>query len=610
MELKNILIKEKQYFLRFILIALVMFVIESSFVLGQGINIFEILNVYIFNFVLINSLMFLIIIFSIFQVLKKWFRVIYYVSGIIFIYPFIINYLLPVVARGVPIESIMKKIVLMLLIIPVLLFFYIYNKIICKFTLKNSIFYYSFLLLIVCTIIPASSNRNESIISHNSDSGNVILFTCDALRSDHINKKTWGLNLQNIRNLKNDSVNFLNYYTVSNVTNPSFASLFTGKNQSDHKLFINGYKLKEKNITLAEVFRKSGYKTAAFSRNVSYRSGIGQGFQYFFHLKRGLTTNGQGRTFKGAIETVFDRIKREISGNDLINHAIEWIGNNKYSPFFVWIHLYDTHLPYNPPREFRGDLSIMGYEFFDNNQRMSIYEKKQLLKNHEIESIRDLYAGEVKHIDKKLGRFIEFLKKNNLYKNTLFIFSSDHGEALYEKEYWIGHNRYLFNNIINIPLLIKPAGQKGIVFKSDEYNFNFSNIYLAQSILDIVGIDFKLSQNCIFDNDRNLMTKFPDIFSFNYEEIENTLNITKISMISGNRKLIFDNTKFNCFKLSFNEDKGSINNKDLKHLKDKMKLKLNKSRRLLTSQKIPEKVKDELKSIGYLNQKNLNNEKN
>lgn len=95
-----------------------------------------------------------------------------------------------------------------------------------------------------------------------------------------------------------------------------------------------------------------------------------------------------------------------------------------------------------------------------------------------------LYRREIRYMDSQLGKLIDFLKENNIYKKSVFIIMGDHGEGMGEYRRHFGHIHYLHKVYSRVPLIILGPGikQRG---KREEL---VSNLNIAPTILDIAGI--------------------------------------------------------------------------------------------------------------------------
>jgi arylsulfatase A-like enzyme len=112
------------------------------------------------------------------------------------------------------------------------------------------------------------------------------------------------------------------------------------------------------------------------------------------------------------------------------------------------------------------------------------------------DSRKRLYKEEIKFMDRQLGKFLDFLKKENLYDNATFIVMGDHGEGLGEYRNHFGHIHFLNRPAVNVPLII--AG-KGIKSKGKRQEL-VSNLNIAPTLLDLAGIkkpDFMLGHSLL-----------------------------------------------------------------------------------------------------------------
>jgi len=143
--------------------------------------------------------------------------------------------------------------------------------------------------------------------------------------------------------------------------------------------------------------------------------GFDRGFDFFdagFHPK---TNRSESR---------YDTVERR--GGDVVAHTIGWLRKNPQSPFFIWVHLYDPHAPYDPPPP---------------------YDKR----------FKDHYDGEVAYSDACLGKLFQYLRQRGLYDRSLIVMMSDHGESLGAHGESM-HGIFLYDETIHVPLLFKLPG--------------------------------------------------------------------------------------------------------------------------------------------------------
>ncbi|MFZ8764965.1 sulfatase-like hydrolase/transferase [Enterococcus diestrammenae] len=148
----------------------------------------------------------------------------------------------------------------------------------------------------------------------------------------------------------------------------------------------------------------------------------------------------------------------------LVERTKKWLLDFKKQdePWYFQLNFWGPHEPYYAPTEFLNhyrDMDILPWENYagDSDNKPRIHDVKRA-NNTEWEEfvpyIRHYYAN-MSHIDYQIGRLIQFLKDNDLYDNTLIIFSSDHGESLGIHNGLCDKAIFMYEEITSIPLLIK-----------------------------------------------------------------------------------------------------------------------------------------------------------
>jgi len=251
---------------------------------------------------------------------------------------------------------------------------------------------------------------------------NVILITMDTLRADHVG--CYGatqVQTSTVDALCHDGVVFDRAISQVPLTWPSHAAILTGMYPFQNGIQdFTGQPLSPQFRTVAQVFKQHSYTTGAVvSAFVLDRSwGLGRGFDFYDDAF-------SAEAFMKKDIGLVDR-----RAGESVSHAIAWLEKTTHRPFFLWLHLYDPHSPYDPPEPFRSQY-----------------------RDH-------LYDGEVAYADHELGRLITWLKRNRLYDPSLIIFVSDHGESLGEHGE-SEHGFFIYNSTVHIPLIVKPpAGSR------------------------------------------------------------------------------------------------------------------------------------------------------
>ncbi|MCY3928040.1 MAG: sulfatase-like hydrolase/transferase [Acidobacteria bacterium] len=263
-----------------------------------------------------------------------------------------------------------------------------------------------------CASPPASDRTSGA----GTEFPNVVLISIDTLRSDRLPAYGYtGVETPAIDRLAADGVLFERAFTHVNVTLPAHASLFTGLLPPQHGVRDNaGYRLDEAVPTLAETLGRRGYATGGFVSSYVLRAGtgIGRGFDVYDDGVRFMTGRDLGELQRPGPET--------------LAAASDWLGDAAGSPFFLFLHLYEPHAPYNPPAPFA--------ERYD-----------------------DSYDGEIAAADAVVGELLRRLEELGLYRDALIILLSDHGEGLMDHGE-MDHLILIYREVLQVPLIVKLPG--------------------------------------------------------------------------------------------------------------------------------------------------------
>jgi arylsulfatase A-like enzyme/Flp pilus assembly protein TadD len=251
----------------------------------------------------------------------------------------------------------------------------------------------------------------------------VILITIDTLRADHVG--CYGaqtVKTPTLDALAHDGVVFDRAISQVPLTWPSHAVILTGTYPFQNGVQdFTGQPLAQQFRTVSQAFQKAGYATGAVvSAFVLDRSwGLARGFDFYDDAF-------SAETFEKKDAGLVDR-----RAGESVAHAIAWLKKTPRRPFFLWLHLYDPHSPYDPPEPYRTEY-----------------------RSH-------LYDGEIAYADHELGNLMAWLKQNHLYDSSLIVALSDHGESLGEHGE-DEHGFFVYNATVHVPLIVKPPAGSGI----------------------------------------------------------------------------------------------------------------------------------------------------
>jgi arylsulfatase A-like enzyme len=275
---------------------------------------------------------------------------------------------------------------------------------------------------------------------------NLIIITIDTLRADHLS--CYGYNKQTTPRIDAFAEGcslFENVLCQSPQTLPSHASLFTGMHPRKHKAISHESLVGEGITTLAEILNDRAYRTGAFTSShvLDSKYGLNQGFETYWEIHRVLS--------------VERRMESHMMEEDLTTtQSLAWLRQNKDSRFFLWIHWFHPHRPYDPPPRYREAFApeYDGHASPEAEFIMRVWREKIDLPEEDVDYLTGLYDGEIAFTDVQVGRILDELKALNLLGKTIVIITSDHGELLYEHEYYFGHDVALYDECLAIPLII------------------------------------------------------------------------------------------------------------------------------------------------------------
>jgi choline-sulfatase len=270
----------------------------------------------------------------------------------------------------------------------------------------------SVFILLLLSLVPFVGCSKK--VQNEPTKPNILLITLDTTRADRIGCYGYtAAQTPNLDSLARSGVRFTNAITHVPLTRPSHATILTGMLPYHHGIWDNGSNhLKTESETLAELFKEAGYNTGAvISAHILIRSfGFMQGFDYFDDT----LPEHQGS-------------KRKKVATDVVASTNQWLGQKIQPPFFLWLHFYDPHYPFNPPEPFSTRFANSPYD------------------------------GEIAYMDDAIGKIINKLKLLGWMKDTLIIAVGDHGEGLGDHQE-PSHGYFIYDSTMRVPLIMSGPG--------------------------------------------------------------------------------------------------------------------------------------------------------
>lgn len=300
---------------------------------------------------------------------------------------------------------------------------------------------------------------------------NVLLITVDTTRADHLSCYGYSrLTTPNIDRLASQGVLFRNAYTPVPLTGPAHISLMTSLFPQQHGATINGMHMTTHPhpVTLAMILHRLGYKTGAYISA--------------WPLKKGITGLGRGfETYNQRFSYHYKVVNVARRGDEVGRASRRWLQRHAKHPFFLWVHYFDPHEPYELHQEY-ADLPHV-----PNSLQAKILPASA--PPPEMAKRIQAYDSEIAFDDHDIGKTFRLLDQLGLRDKTLIVLAADHGESLGEDGY-VGHGDHIYQQIVHVPLILSlpkaiPAGHS--------VQGEVSLLDVMPTILDYLGFPVRLS---------------------------------------------------------------------------------------------------------------------
>ena len=296
---------------------------------------------------------------------------------------------------------------------------------------------------------PVAYNAGVPSESRPASVSSVVLISLDTTRADRMGFLGSKLGLTpNLDQLSKNGIVFSRAYSQVPLTTASHASILTGTYPQFNNVNDFGKPLRPELPYLPDILHHHDYHTAAFvgSLILDPLDGTAPGFDRGFDVyDAGFRLRPRGA----------DRYKTvERRGGEVVDRAITALKKRPPGPFFVWVHLYDAHDPYDPPGAYK-----------------TRYAGR-------------LYDGEIAYSDACVGKLLDWLRAQGLFDKTLIAVMADHGESL-GAHGENTHGIFLYDETLHVPLVIKLPGNK---YAGKRIDTRVGLIDVAPTMLSAVGV--------------------------------------------------------------------------------------------------------------------------
>ncbi len=298
------------------------------------------------------------------------------------------------------------------------------------------------------------------------DAPNVLLVTFDTTRADHLSCYGYARRTSpTIDGLAKHGVLFENAYTAIPLTGPSHISMMTSLYPQQHGSTINGMHMSThpRPVLLAQVLHHLGYKTAAFISA--------------WPLKKGISGLGRGfNVYNENFSYHYKVVNSARRGNEVGDASRRWLEKHGRSKFFLWVHYFDPHHPYDLHPQFAN---------LPQEKNAKIFPVSASADADRAAKIR-AYDSEIAFDDNDLAKTLKLLDNLGVRDNTLIVFVADHGESLGEHGIW-GHGDHIYQPTVHVPMIYSYPKE---IPQGERIRVNVSTVDITPTVLSYVGLQF------------------------------------------------------------------------------------------------------------------------
>lgn len=371
------------------------------------------------------------------------------------------------------------------------------------------------------------------------------MLMCDQLRRDALGVYGNGVvKTPNIDRLFEKGMIFSNMFAAHPVCSPNRGAIATGRWPKVNGLVFNGYVLPDSETTMMDVFHKNGYTTYGVGKmHFAPQWGFdwdekGKGainphpareelpFHGFDHCA--LTEDNRIGPYGDYLKEhgfdvwqddhsfTYPQHRCKASPYPEEHHQTTWITDRSIDflrqhdmakPFFMWTSYVHPHHPFNPPKPYDTmyapeDMPLPPYREGEHENRPECYMdcflgrsyshcqlESPKMKDIDWQRVIALYYGMISLIDKNVGRIVDYLKSIGEFENTIFVFTSDHGELL--GDHHLLYKSFPFDSVTSVPFMVKTpemvsGGKCGALARS---------LDIMPTLLELADMDFQPDMN-------------------------------------------------------------------------------------------------------------------
>jgi arylsulfatase len=302
----------------------------------------------------------------------------------------------------------------------------------------------------------------------------VLLVIADTLRADHLgcygyHRPTSSL----LDELASRGTRFERFFAPNIPTEPAHTSIFTGEHAARHGVMVHKEprtRPRAGSAWLPSVLKEAGVRTAAFDNLGDAKGWFAQGWTEYHNLRRAKTL---------------------LTAGDINAELLPWLDRNRSGPWFCFVHYWDPHSPYLPPKSYRrrhyeGDPNdgpedgLARWRAEPSYPFAYRWQVRHYEPFRDLDYLRGLYDAEISYLDDQLAPVLEALFAGD--DDAVVLFTADHGEVMDDRPGFFDHAG-LYDDTVHVPLLAAGCGvPSGLVVDG-----MYQHLDLAPTILSLFG---------------------------------------------------------------------------------------------------------------------------
>jgi len=315
---------------------------------------------------------------------------------------------------------------------------------------------------------------------------NILLIALDSLRADHLGCYGYHRDTSpNLDALAAQGAVLTGMFAPAIPTQPSFATIYTGQYSLTHGIISHGgpETLRPDSPFFTEGLQRAGLVTCAVDNMYSMRPWFARGYEFYIDPSHRA------------------KMRLSVTCEGINRRALPWLRHHARAPFFLMVHYWDTHTPYQPlarlrHRYYDGDPTRADFTSLEPMRTAPLGDvwrdrwlaplSRKLWGGREIrdaEYVVALYDACLRHVDEAVGALLSALEDSGEADDTLVIATSDHGEMMYRHGVFFDHHG-LYNATIRVPFIARWPGR---IAPGQRFADAVELVDLAPTLLEAAG---------------------------------------------------------------------------------------------------------------------------